>query len=501
MDVGARRQKHLTAADLAPVRPFVDGAFAPSRGAQEFIAKNPATGAALCAFSVGAAEDVDDAVASARRAFDAGRWCAMSPSARRTILHNWADRIEANADALDALDALSMGKPTSVQAFSARHGAGLVRFYAEAGDKWRGEALASDQGATIVSKRIPRGIVAGIVSWNFPTYNFVLKAAPALAAGNCIVMKPSELASHSALKLAELAMEAGLPPGLLNVVPGLGSEVGRALVEHGDVDMIAFTGSSAVGKLVLQGAALSNMKACAVECGGKSPHIVADDSVDLDVVADTIAAMITLNQGQICSVGSRVIVRGDLHDSLLERVGQRIGRISPGDPQECATTFGPLASSGQVDKVLSHIEAAKLEGATLAAGGKRRADWGEGYFVEPTIFTEVSPDSRLAREEVFGPVLAFQKFRDLEEAAALANVAPFGLAAYVWTQSSNSAWRLANTVRSGFTLLSGGAPLGEGAGFGLPLEPAGLSGLGVEGGLAGLETYMRRHTIWLNHGS
>jgi len=500
MDVRAGRQSCLNATDLAPVRPFVDGVFAPSRGRRSFLAKNPATGEDLCEFGAGSAEDVDDAVRSARTAFNAGRWRAMTPSARRAILRLWADRIEACADWLDHLDALTMGKPVTTQTFSARHGAGLVRFYAEAADKWRGEALASDEGATVVSKRVPRGIVAGIVSWNFPAYNFLLKAAPALAAGNCVIMKPSEMATHSALKLAELALEAGLPAGVLNVVPGLGSEVGRALAEHGDIDMVAFTGSSAVGKLVLRGAALSNMKASAVECGGKSPHVVVDDSVDLDVVADTIAAMITLNQGQICSVGSRVIVREDLHDGLLERVRERMGRVSPGDPQDAATNYGPLASLGQMEKILSYIDIAKVEGASLVAGGRRRPDWGEGYFVEPTIFTKVAPDSRLACEEVFGPVLAFQSFRTLEEAAAIADVAPFGLAAYVWTKASDSAWRLANKIRSGFTLLSGGAPLSEGAGFGLPLEPAGLSGLGVEGGLAGLETYMRRHTIWLNHG-
>jgi hypothetical protein len=285
----------------------------------------------------------------------------------------WADLIERQAVRLDALDALEMGKPVGVQAFNARLAAEFVRFNAELADKIQGETFTSDSSSTVIQRRIPRGVVAAIVPWNFPTFNVVLKAAPALAAGNSVVLKPSELASQAALVLADLALEAGLPPGVLNVVPGRGDTVGRCLAEHMDVDMVTFTGSSAVGKLIVQYAGRSNMKVVSAECGGKSPHIVFDDGLDLDLVAGHIAHAIVLNQGQVCSVGSRLLVERGAERPLLEKITAHLAKVVAGDPQLPATSYGPVASQGQMERVLSYIAAAKAEGAELVLAGDEQA--------------------------------------------------------------------------------------------------------------------------------
>jgi acyl-CoA reductase-like NAD-dependent aldehyde dehydrogenase len=498
--VTAMAQVKLTAQDLVEVTLYVDGSCLPSGSARRLPIYNPASGEVLGEIPEGCTEDVDKAVSSARRTFYQGVWRNTPPSSRKATLHRWAALIEANAARLDALDALEMGKPVSLRTFSAIDAAGLMRFNAEAIDKYSGDVLTSDSSSTVIQKRTPRGVVAAIVPWNFPTYNAVLKIAPALAAGNSVILKPSELATQSALQLAKLAIEAGLPPGALNVVPGRGEIVGRALGEHMDVDMLTFTGSSAVGKLMLQYSGRSNMKVISAECGGKSPQIVFDDGVDLDAVANSIAGMLILNQGQVCSVGSRLLVQDTAEEALIKKVISRMEKIKPGDPQFAATTYGPLASKAQLNKVISHIQDASADGADLVYGAARLLEETGGYFVEPAIFVNVEAESRVAQEEVFGPVLSVLRFRDVAEAIRLANATHYGLAAYVWTSQISTGFKLADAMRTGVTMVSAVAPAGEGPSYAFSGEPAGLSGIGVEGGIAGMETYMRRQTLWLNHG-
>lgn len=485
---------------LAPIRPFIEGREQDSQSDDRLDTCNPATGRKLFDIPAGCRADVDRAVRSARNCFAAGSWSKASPAARRNVLNRWADLIARAADQLDALDALEMGKPVSTPAFGARFAAGFVRFNAELVDKRGGELLPSDSLSTVLQARVPRGVVAAIVPWNFPTYNCVLKLAPALAAGNSVVMKPSELASQSALALARLAMEAGLPAGTLNVVPGSGEISGQALAEHTDVDMVTFTGSTAVGKLIMQAAGRSNMKVVSAECGGKSPQIVFDDGLDVDRIADHVAFMILLNQGQVCSAGSRLLVQDSLESVLLDKVIERCKAIEAGDPRLASTTFGPLVSRAALERVQSYIASAPAEGAELVYGGSRLLKESGGFFVEPAVFTNVSANSRLAREEIFGPVLSVLRFGDLDEAIQLANATCYGLAAYAWTARADVGFRLAHSLQTAATVVNAATVATEGPGFAFSGEPARLSGVGAECGVAGFESYRRSQTIWFNHG-
>jgi gamma-glutamyl-gamma-aminobutyraldehyde dehydrogenase len=490
----------LTAADLMEVAPLVDGRLIASEVDQALTTYNPATGTPLAETPVGCVADANKAVESARRSYVCGAWRRAAPSAKKATLHRWADLIERDAVRLDALDALEMGKPIGVKAFNAPSAAALLRFNAEALDKCGGDVFLSDLSSTVIQKRVARGVVGAVVPWNFPTYNIVLKVAPALAAGNSVVLKPSELASQAALTLAKLALEAGLPPGVLNVVPGRGDTVGKALAEHMDVDMVTFTGSSAVGKLILQYAGRSNMKVVSAECGGKSPQIVFDDGLDLDMVAANVARMIALNQGQVCSAGSRLLVEDTIADVLVPKIVRQLKLIVAGDPQRPSTSYGPLVSTVQLDKVLAYIAAGTAAGADLVHGGSRLLLESGGYFIEPAVFVNVPVESRIARDEIFGPVLSILRFRDIDDAIRIANDTCYGLAAYVWTSRMATGFRIANAINAGYTLINAIDPIGEGPGMSFSGEPFGLSGVGIEGGVAGLETYMRRHTQWFNHG-
>lgn len=480
------------------VCPLVDGKAVDSSSNDEFSSVNPSTGRELMSIPAGSQSDVDLAVASSRSAFEDGRWSDVPPSLKRLTLGRFADLIESESAQLDALDAEEMGKPISVLRANAASAAGLVRYYAEALDKLTGDVFASDRTTLVLQRRVRRGVVAAVVPWNFPTFNAVLKLAPALAAGNCVVLKPSELSSRSAIRLAHLALQANLPPGVLNVVPGLGQTVGRALGLHQDVDMVTFTGSTSVGKLMLQYAGQSNMKVVMAECGGKSPHIVFDDGVDLDVASESIAQMLLTNQGQLCSVGSRLLVQRSIETAILQKIATRLLEIVMGDALDPRTTFGPVVSAKQCARVMQYIESAQADGAQLVTGGRRALPQTGGYFVEPTIFSNVSPAARIAQEEIFGPVLSVIPFEDVAEAIRIANGTMYGLAAYVWTSNVSTAMRMANEIRSS-VWVNAAAPMGEGPGHAASFEPAGQSGFGTEGGLAGMESYMRRQLVWMNH--
>lgn len=470
----------------------------PSASEQVADIIDPSTGRLSCSIPAGAGADVNHAVSAARAAFEDGRWSDLPPSVRKGVLHRYADLIAAEAGALDALDAGEMGKPLREAFCNAAAAAGLMRFYAEAVDKVAGDVYASDRTSLVLQRRVPRGVVGAITPWNFPTFNAVLKIAPALAAGNCVVLKPSELCSSSAMRLMRLAAEAGMPAGALNMVPGLGESVGRALAMHRDVDMITFTGSTAVGKSVLQSAGQSNMKVVTTECGGKSPQIVFADGVDLDAAAETIARGVVTNQGQVCSAGTRLLVQREIEATLLEKIVRRLKHLVIGNALNPSTTFGPLASAKQCARVMRYIEGAGPEGAELVCGGNRVLQDSGGFFVEPTVFRRVSPRARLAQEEIFGPVLSVTCFDDEAQAAHLANDSAYALIAYVWTADLATGMRMMKAVRSS-VIINGSAPTGEGAGHALSSEPARESGLGAEGGLPGLESYFRRQLAWFNH--
>jgi acyl-CoA reductase-like NAD-dependent aldehyde dehydrogenase len=480
------------------VAPFVDGALSVSDSTTTLEVINPSNGRRLASIPAGCEADVDRAVASVKRAVQDGRWSEAPPSLRKKTLHLWADLLASEAAALDALDAAEMGKPVREAFCNASGAAALARFFAEAVDKTAGDIYTSDKHSLVMQRRVPRGVVAAVVPWNFPTFNAVLKLAPALAAGNCVVLKPSELSSRSAMRIAHLASRAGFPPGVLSVVPGAGGTVGRALALHRDVDMIAFTGSTEVGKRMLQYAGQSNMKVVMAECGGKSPQIVFADGVDLDAAADAIAKMLLVNQGQICSVGSRLLVQRSVETEMVEKIASRLSNPVIGDACDLKTTFGPLASAGQYARVMRYIETAAADGAQLVTGGRRVLCDSGGYFVEPTVFRTV-PSARIAQEEIFGPVLSIIPFQDEAEAVRIANDTMYGLVAYIWTSNLSTGLRMARRISSA-VIVNATSPTGEGAGHALSIEPARQSGVGTEGGIAGMESYVRRQLVWFNHG-
>jgi acyl-CoA reductase-like NAD-dependent aldehyde dehydrogenase len=477
---------------------FRDGESTRSESEATVDVVNPYNGRRCLSIPVGCDADVHRGVASARRAFVDGRWHSQAPSVRKHVLHRFADLIAENASTLDALDAVEMGKPVRVTFCNAIGAADLMHFYAEAIDKVNGDVFGSDKQSLVVQRRVPRGVVAAVVPWNFPTFVAVLKLAPALAAGNSVVLKPSELASRSALYVAQLAVQAGLPVGVLNVVLGLGETVGRALGLHKDVDMMTFTGSTSVGKQMLQYAGQSNMKVVMAECGGKSAHVVFDDGVDLDAAADSMCSFILTNQGQICSVGSRVLVQRSIERPLLERIAARLEHVVMGNPLDSATTYGPIASAQQCARVMRYIETAASDGANLVIGGRRALQDTGGYFIEPTVFSRVPPRAHIAQEEIFGPVLAVTPFEDEAQAAHTANDTIYGLFAYIWTADLSRGLRMAKSMRSS-VVVNAAAPSGEGPGHAFCSEPAGQSGVGTEGGLGGMESYMRRQLVWFNH--
>jgi gamma-glutamyl-gamma-aminobutyraldehyde dehydrogenase len=428
---------------------WIDGEPATSKTGERFATVNPATGAVLGEVAAAGAADVDLAVAAARRAFADRRWAGVAPGDRKAVLLRLADLVREHADELALLDTLDGGKliadTTTVDVPGT---AAVLQWYAETADKVYGEVAPTAPGSLALVGREPLGVVAAVVPWNYPLEMAVWKLAPALVTGNSVVLKPAEESPLSALRLAELAVEAGLPAGVLNVVPGAGPVAGRALGEHPDVDTVAFTGSTPVGKLFLEYAGRSNMKQVWLECGGKSANLVLDSAADLDAVAEGVCRGIFTNQGQVCSANSRLLVQRSLKDDLLERVLARASAITPGDPLDPGVTMGPLVSERQASRVLEYVDLGRREGRLLL-GGERVPDAPSAAYVLPTIFDEVEPMARIAREEIFGPVLAVLAFDTEEEAVALANDSVYGLAASVWSDDLAQAHRVAGGLRAG----------------------------------------------------
>lgn len=484
---------------VSTIKLLVDGTLRDSESGDTVEVINPSNGARVSLIPTGCELDVDRAVGSARRAFDDGRWSETPPSYKKKTLHAWADLIAQQSAVLDALDAEEMGKPIGEVFANATFASTLMRFFAESIDKVMGDVYSSDAGSFVGQRWVARGVVGAVTPWNFPTVNAVRKLAPALAAGNSVVLKPSELATRSAMHLAHLALQAGVPAGVLNVVPGLGHTVGRALALHMDVDMLTFTGSTQVGKLMMQYAGQSNLKVVVAECGGKSPHIVFDDGIELEGVSDSIAKHLLTNQGQICTVGSRVLVQKSLEVALVERLADRFKKVVIGDARDVHTTFGPVVSAKQCARIMQYIESAHADGAQLVVGGRRTLEDSGGNYIEPTLFRSVAPSARIAQEEIFGPVLSVIPFADEPEAIRIANGTMYGLMGYVWTTKLGVGMRVGKALRSSVRI-STTTPIGEGAGNAYSSEPAGQSGVGTETGMAGMESYMRRQLLWVNHG-
>lgn len=429
---------------------FIAGQFTDAQSGKTFPTENPATGQPLAQVAACDTPEVDRAVKAARQSFESGVWSRRKPGERKQVLLRWADLLEANAAELALLDTLEAGKPIGDCAtVDIPDTIACIRWHAEAADKLYSHVAPTGPENLALVLREPVGVVGCVIPWNFPAQMAAWKLGPALAAGNSVVLKPAELTSLSALRMAELAAEAGLPPGVLNVVPGLGETAGQAIGRHLDVDMVAFTGSTEVGRYFLQYAAESNLKRVILECGGKSPQVVFEDAPDLDHVASHAVNAAFWNMGENCSCGSRLLVHRKIKDALVERVAQLAQTWTVGDPLDPNHRLGALIEKAHLDKVLGYIAAGRDEGARLVMGGQRILEETGGYFVAVTIFDEVDNRMKIAREEIFGPVLSVIAFSTEDEAVRLANDTHYGLAASLYTQDLNRAHRVARAIRAG----------------------------------------------------
>ncbi|MEI7516021.1 MAG: aldehyde dehydrogenase [Betaproteobacteria bacterium] len=430
---------------------FIDGQYVAALAGETFDCVNPATGALLAQMARGQAADIDRAVASSLAAWRDGRWAKQAPRARANTLLRWADLVEAHSEELALLETLDMGKPISdMFNIDLPEVLKTIRYFAECIDKIEGAVTHTDPSALHTITHEPLGVVGAITPWNYPMLMAVWKLAPILAAGNCVVLKPAEQAPLTCTRLAQLFVDAGGPPGVFNVVNGMGAEAGKALALHMDVDKITFTGSTAVGKLLLGYAGQSNMKRVALETGGKSPQIFMPDLYDFDAAVDRAVGGIFDNAGQVCNAGSRLLVHRSIHDRFLARFIERAAALyQPGDPLDPATTMGPLVSQTQRANVQARIAPALEQGATqvlppLAAGLNSA-----GAYVAPTLFTQVRQDMAIVQEETFGPVASVQAFDTEAEAIALANDSVYGLAASVWTADLKTAHRMSAALQAG----------------------------------------------------
>lgn len=431
-------------------RAVIDGRRVDAADGQVFDKHSPIDGRRLGAIARGQAADVDAAVRSARAAFDDRRWAGKAPAARKKILQRFAERILAAKDELALLETLDMGKPIQYAlSVDVPATARTIAWYAEAVDKVYDEIAPTPDTALALITREPMGVVGVIVPWNYPMIMAAWKLGPALATGNSIVLKPSEKSPLTALRLAELAVEAGIPPGVFNVVPGYGHEAGEALALHMDVDAIGFTGSTRVGRRMLEYAGRSNLKRVYNELGGKSAFVVFPDFADVERAARTVAGSIFFNQGESCNAPSRVLVHASIAERFVEVVAGELPQYQPADPLDPATTMGALVDDTQLKTVLGYIEAGRGEGARLVAGGRQALAETGGCYVEPTVFDGVLNGMTIAREEIFGPVLSVIRFETEEEAVALANASSYGLQASVWSDNVNRAHRVARALRAG----------------------------------------------------
>jgi acyl-CoA reductase-like NAD-dependent aldehyde dehydrogenase len=473
---------------------FIGGQWQSPTSGETYATINPATEEESARVAKGDERDIDLAVQAARRAFDHGPWPRMAAAERGRLLWKLADLITANLDEMARLESINTGKtlfdsgkveiPFATEVF---------RYYAGWATKIHGETLNLRDGAFTFTLRQPLGVVGAIVPWNFPFLLASWKIAPALAAGNTVVLKPASLTPLTALRFAQLTAETGLPEGVFNVVPGPGGKVGTALVRHPGVDKIAFTGSTEVGRGIMREAA-GTLKRVSLELGGKSPNIVFADA-DMEAALRGAMTGIFYNKGEVCAAGSRLFLEERVHDEFVAKLAERVKGLKVGDPLDKATRMGPVVSRQQLDTVMGYIEAGRREGARLVAGGERApVGNGKGYFLQPTVFAGVTNAMKIAREEIFGPVLSVIPFKDFDEGVALGNDTFYGLAAAVWTRDVGKALRAARAIRAG-TVWVNAYNLYDAA---LPFGGFKESGFGRELGQAGLDLYTEVKSVWVD---
>jgi acyl-CoA reductase-like NAD-dependent aldehyde dehydrogenase len=473
---------------------FIDGKFCSALSGATTPSFSPIDGSKLADVAACGADDIDVAVRAARTAFEHGDWRDLSPRARRDILFRFADLLEANTPELALLETLDLGKPISnSKSADLPLTVQTIRYYAEAIDKVYDELGPSPSNAVSMIVREPLGVIGAVTPWNFPLLMASWKFAPALATGNCIIMKPAEQTSLSLLRVAELSLEAGIPAGVFNVVPGSGPDAGKPLALHMDVDAVVFTGSTAVGKLIMGYSAQSNLKRVGLECGGKSPQIIMADCGNLDAAAEAAAWGVFYDQGQVCTAATRLLVQREIKDEFLEKVAAIARTLKPGNPLDPDTTFGSLVDDKQIATVLGYIETGKAEGATLVCGGERSLEDTGGYYVQPTIFDNVSNEMTIAQEEIFGPVISAIVFDDFDEAMQIANDSIYGLAAGIWTSNINTAHHAGRRLRAGNVWIN----CWDGSDITTPFGGFKQSGFGRDRSLHALDKYTELKTIWL----
>jgi aldehyde dehydrogenase (NAD+) len=471
---------------------FIGGKWVDSASGKTFPTVNPATGEVICQVAEGDKADIDLATKAARKAFEQGSWPKMNASDRGRLLNKLADLIEKHQDELAALETLDNGKPYR-DSFHIDVPATIkcYRYYAGWADKIHGKTIPVEGNFFCYTRHEPVGVVGQIIPWNFPLLMQAWKWGPALAAGCTIVLKPAEQTPLTALRVAQLAQEAGYPDGVINVVPGYGPTAGAAVSSHMDIDKVAFTGEYITGQIVSEAAAKSNLKRVSLELGGKSPNVVFADA-DLDAAVEGAYFALFFNQGQCCCAGSRLFVEDKIHDQLVEKLVKKAKSQKVGDPFDMETTQGPQVSQEQCNRILGYIDAGKKEGAKLLTGGKRHGD--RGYFIEPTVFDGVTDEMKIAKEEIFGPVMNVLKFKDVDEVLRRGNQTFYGLAAAVWTNDIRKAHRLANGLHAGtvwvncYDVFDAAAPFG---GYK-------MSGHGRELGEYALELYTEVKTVYVN---
>ena len=471
---------------------LIDGERVPALSGRYFDTLNPASGAQIAQVAEADAQDVDIAVRSSRAALE-GDWRQMRGSERGMLMMKFADAIRGAQDELIDLESLDSGKPVAaIRRQDLPAVLDTLVYYAGMADKINGQVIPTRSDALTYTVREPVGVVGAIVPWNFPLMIGMWKIAPALACGCTVVLKPAEITPLSALRLGELALEAGIPGGVLNVVPGFGKTAGQALVDHPDVDKVTFTGSPTVGRQILRSAA-GNLKRVTLELGGKSANIIFPDA-DLDAASRAAAAGIFFNSGQVCSAGSRILVHQSVYDEVVERVAARARAIRVGDPQDATTGMGPLVSQVQMQRVLDYIEIGRREGARLVTGGARQGE--RGYFVTPTVFAGVAPQMRISQEEIFGPVAAMIPFADEEDALRIANGTVYSLAAGVWTADIARAHRFTRRLKAGTVWVNTFGPTD----VRLPWGGSRDSGFGREHGDMAIENFTEPKVVWINTG-
>jgi aldehyde dehydrogenase (NAD+) len=475
-------------------RLFIDGEWVDAANRKTFAVYNPATGDVLTEVAEAGAAEVDAAVQAARRAFEAKTWRNIDATDRGRLIWKLADAIEARSAELVKLEVLNTGKPLREAQIDLRETVDAFRYYAGWATKLQGDTIPVRGNVLNYTLREPVGVVGAIIPWNFPLLMAAWKAAPALACGNTIILKPAEQTPLTALELGAIALEVGIPKGVLNVVPGFGETAGAALVRHPGVDKIAFTGSTAVGKIIMREAA-ETLKKVSLELGGKSPNIVFEDA-DVEAAVRGSFNAIFYNTGQCCTAGSRLLVHKSVHDQVVEKLVDRAKKLTPGDPLDPKTRVGPVISEEQLTRVMGYIDRGNAEGASLLTGGKRwqQSGYERGYWIEPTIFGGVSTEHTIATEEIFGPVLATLTFEDEEEAIRIANQTIYGLAAGVWTTNVKRAHRVAKRLEAGTIWVNTYHPLDAASPFGGYKQ----SGNGRELGAYALDLYTQIKSVWVD---